>query len=96
MSLSAAASHPHPPPAASQEFYKLPAFPRCLHGVKFALAAGFVYDTYGAVLVATDDGRERGGVHLHVSPLALVRARALACGPCAPAVLAQIHLNTCV
>ncbi len=66
-----------PPKTASQEFYEVPAFPRCLHGVAFQEAAAFVYDVFRALLVATDDAIESGGVHLHICPLHLVSKHSL-------------------
>jgi hypothetical protein len=47
---------------ASQELYELAAFPRVLHGQSYRTAAGFIFDSCHAVLLAVEGtaGVDRG------------------------------------
>lgn len=51
----------------------MPTFPRCLHGVPFRDAAAFAFDAFSVLLIAVDDAAARGGSHMHIAPLDLVR-----------------------
>ena len=77
---------------AGHEIYDISIFPDCLVGCRFEDAAAFVYDTTGAVLVATDAYHAVGaGADLRLAPFGQVCvAWVLCCHSC----LSLTHSHT--